>query len=591
MKSIHFRLTAAFISMVGLLLLLLALYNGNLMEKTLMNQLEIRLDREANLVAKSVDWPTLFAHLDRMERQLKDLSGAGEVRITIIAEDGKVLGDSHADYRKMENHLNREEIQMAEEKGYGRSIRLSGTMGERFLYIAIPLKDGDRRIGYLRLAYSLDVIQGMVHQVWLAQGFVFFIGLFSFALLGSRIARKISRPIEKMTEVAKDITKQRYGKTVEVEGEGEIPELARAINYMSISLKEQVAKIREEEERFGDVMRNMVSGVILINEKGRIILANRAVSTMLGIPEDEMVGHLHIEAMKNYALSQLIDQVFDKKEKVRGEINLYYPQERVLDINIAPLFSHEKKLSGAVVVLHDITDIRRLERVRSEFVANASHELKTPVTSIKGFVETLLDGAMEEKETLRSFLTIIYRESERLQRLIQDILDLSKIEQKKLPLELKKFYIYSLIEEIVPTIRKELHKKEITFLNEIPPELAIEADYDRAKQIFINLIQNAVQYTPDHGRIRLSAKKGEEGVTVIVEDTGIGIPAKDISRIFERFYRVDKARSRHSGGTGLGLAIVKHLVESHHGKIWVESEEGKGSRFYVLFPGKSEGTL
>lgn len=590
MKSIRFRLTAGFIFIVSALLILLALYNGRLMEETVMKQLELRLDREANLLVKSVDWPALFDHLDRMQAELKDLSSAGEVRITVIAPDGRVLGDSHSDYRKMDNHAMREEIMMAREAGYGKSIRMSSTVEDRLIYVAVPLNGQKERIGYLRLAYSVGTVQGLVHQVWLTQGTVFLLALLLFSLLGSRIARKISTPIEKMTWVAKDITRQKFGSTVQVEGDGEIAELARAINFMSVSLEKQVKKIREDEERFNDVLRNMVSGVILIHEKGRIILANRAVSAMLGIPEEEMIGHFHIEAMKNYALSQLIDRVFATKEKVRGEINLYYPQERVLDVNIAPLFIQEKKLSGAVVVLHDITDIRRLERVRSEFVANASHELKTPVTSIKGFAETLLDGAMNEKETLRSFLTIIYNESERLQRLIQDILDLSKIEQKKLPLELKKFHIYSLIEEIAPTVRKDMAKKGIAFHNEIPPQLTIEADYDRTKQIFINLIQNAVQYTPDHGSIQLTAEERDEGVTVMVEDTGIGIPAKDITRIFERFYRVDKARSRHSGGTGLGLAIVKHLVESHRGKIWVTSEEGKGSRFYVLFPGKREET-
>ncbi|MBE3553562.1 MAG: PAS domain S-box protein [Thermicanus sp.] len=484
MKSLRFRLTAGSILMIGLLLFALAIYNGRVLEETVMNQLEVRLEKEANLLAKSVDWPALFLRLDTLNSELRRFSSAGEVRITLISPTGEVLGDSHADYKKMGNHANREEILQAKESGLGKSIRWSDTMGKRLIYVAIPLEQGGERIGYLRLAYSVEQIKRVVYQGWIAQGVVFLVALFLFSLLSSRLVRNISRPIEKMSEVARDITKRKFGTTVQVEGAGEIADLSRAINFMSISLEQQVKKISEDEKLFNDVMRNMVSGVILVNEKGRIRLANRAVSIMLGIGEEEMIGHLHIEAIKNFALSQLIDQVFEKKEKVRGEINIYYPEERVLDINIAPLFSDDEKLSGAVLVLHDITDIRRLERVRSEFVANASHELKTPVTSIKGFAETLLDGAMYEEESLKSFLTIIYNESERLQRLIQDILDLSKIEQKKLPLELKKFPIYSLIEEIVPNVRREIEKKGITFRNEIPPHLLIEADFDRTKQLF-----------------------------------------------------------------------------------------------------------
>jgi two-component system phosphate regulon sensor histidine kinase PhoR len=237
-----------------------------------------------------------------------------------------------------------------------------------------------------------------------------------------------------------------------------------------------------------------------------------------------------------------------------------------------------------VAVLHDVTETRRLEQIRSEFVANVSHELKTPVTSVKGFAETLLDGAMYDEATLREFLKIIYDESDRLHRLISDILDLSRIEQHRIPLKMEQLNVVDVVAETVQTMRKRIEKKQLELVLPQKRHVMMEADKDRLRQILLNLVTNAIAYTPDKGRIEISLIERENELDLIVSDTGIGISEKDLPRIFERFYRVDKARSRQSGGTGLGLAIVKHLVESYHGKIRVESEEGKGSTFIVTLP-------
>lgn len=354
---------------------------------------------------------------------------------------------------------------------------------------------------------------------------------------------------------------------------------------MASSLEQQMYEISENQQRLAGVLTNMTSGVIFISEQRRIMLVNPAVEKLLGTAGHEIVGKLHIEAGKSFGLSQYIDRCLDRSEKFRQEVHIYYPQERILDVNFAPYINFKGESRGVVVVLHDITDIRRLEKMRSEFVANVSHELRTPITSIKGFTETLLEGAMQDEETCRNFLQIISDESERLYRMIRDILDLSKIEQKRIPLHLSQVHLQDLISSAVAIMHDQAQRKELTITLPSPkPDIWLMTDKDCLQQIILNLLTNAIAYTPEGGKINVKTEADSENITIQVMDTGIGIPEKELTRIFERFYRVDKARSRDSGGTGLGLAIVKHLVENLHGHISVESKEGRGTTFTVTLP-------
>ncbi|CAM3393241.1 two-component system histidine kinase PnpS [Hydrogenibacillus schlegelii] len=399
-----------------------------------------------------------------------------------------------------------------------------------------------------------------------------------------RVATEVTRPVTQVAEVARLISDEHYGVTVDVRGYGEIAELTAAINAMSRSLALQMKRIRDDEKRFGDILMNMTSGVVLLDARGRVVFVNRAAEGLLHLAHRPTVGRHHVEAFRHFELSELVERVLETKAAARRELQLYFPEERVLDAHLVPLFDDDGRLDALLLVVHDITDIRRLERIRSEFVMNASHELKTPVTSIQGFAETLLDGALESPEAARRFVEIIYNESERLKRLIQDILDLSRIEQRRLPLDFRPVRVKALVDDVLLTVQKEAEKKRIALSADVDPALQIESDYDRLKQIMLNLVVNAIQYTPEDGRAVVRAV--DEGATVVlsVEDNGIGIPRRDLDRIFERFYRVDKARSRHSGGTGLGLSIVRHLVELLGGMIWVESTEGVGSTFFVRLP-------
>jgi two-component system phosphate regulon sensor histidine kinase PhoR len=454
------------------------------------------------------------------------------------------------------------------------------------MYMAIPVLQDDTVTGVVRVALSLENIEKAIRHLRATLTFVLFLALLLTAMIGMRIAKGIAKPIEEMIDVSEKLREKDYEARVRLRPKGELGKLATAINILASSLQEQMEKIQENEQQLSGVLKNMTSGVLLVDKDGNILLSNRAIRNMLGSDQETFTGKPHMEAIKNAGLSRLIDQCLEEQAEIRDEIQLYYPDERILDVHLAPYVGENGKLKGIVAVLHDITDIRRLEKMRSEFIANVSHELKTPITSVKGFTETLLDGAMEDEEALHHFLTIIHKESDRLHRLINDILHLSKIEQHKIALDMEPVNVTEIIEHVADTVRKDVEKKELELMIPGNREIWIEGQKDRIQQVVLNLVSNAIAYTPPGGKIAVSVEEKGEKIELRVQDTGIGISQKDLPRLFERFYRVDKARSRNSGGTGLGLAIVKHLVESHQGEIKVESEEGKGTTFTVVLPKK-----
>lgn len=547
-----------------------------------------QLLQDARLVSKVIDVSDLSSNHPSLQKSVNRFYAENQPRITIIDTSGKVLADSEDDPNKMENHSNRPEFKnvVTQHKKMGESVRFSHTLGFNMMYVAIPIKQNHKIIGVIRSAYTLGTIEQAIVKLWLSLGLAMGISLILSSIIGIKLAKGISRPIEEIIHVARNLSENDYNSRVRLKTSGEIRELSHAINVLAISLKKQMNEIHENQQKLTGVLTNMVSGVMLINPNGRIALVNPAMEQIIGAKASDLTGKLHIEAGKNIGLSQLIARSLSQGIKIHDEVSIYFPKERILDAHFAPLIGVNGDINGVITVLHDITDIRRLEKIRSEFVANVSHELKTPVTSLKGFAETLLDGAMYDEELCRSFLQIIYDESDRLHRLIADILHLSKIEQHQLPLHPEILNIVDIINETVETLQEEVNKKDIEIKLPDSEELYMEAEKDRIRQIILNLVANAITYTPEHGTIEIKVEEIDNKVKMIVKDTGIGIAKKDLPRIFERFYRVDKARSRNSGGTGLGLAIVKHLVESHHGSIEVQSREGKGTQFTITLPKK-----
>ncbi len=337
------------------------------------------------------------------------------------------------------------------------------------------------------------------------------------------------------------------------------------------------------------LIENMGSGLILINMRGDITLINRTCHDIFQENTDLWLNQLYHDVIKHKEVNKIVQTIFITEEKQRKQIHFpVHLEVRHFDVYGAPIMSDKGRLKGIAIVLHDITELKKLEQVRKDFVANVSHELKTPVTSIKGFTETLLDGAMETEQLRGKFLNIIYKESERLQGLIHDLLELSKIEQHYFKLNWQETNLQKIVEDVTVLLKEKAKEKEIILEVNVEGDVTLEGDPERLKQIMINLVNNSIMYTPTSGRIDILLIGMENSVMLQVADTGVGISEKELPRIFERFYRVDRARSRNSGGTGLGLAIVKHLVEAHHGLIDVESQVGKGTTFTVKFNRKQQ---
>lgn len=588
MNKLWLKISFRFLLLLFFVLLAIGFFIGDLMKNTYMDMTRNQLFQDANIVSEFINSKEIRKQSNELQEKVESFYAENQPRITIIDANGDVIADSEDNPAKMENHANRPEFKdiVKRHKKNAESIRFSETLGYNMMYVATPIQNKDQVVGVIRVAFTLQNIDHAIKKLWLSLGLAMGITLILASIIAISLAKGITRPIEDIIQVARRLSEKDYSSRVRAKTNGELEQLSIAINTLAKSLQHQMEEISENQQKLTGVLTNMVSGVMLINPEGRIVLVNPAMEKIIGSTADQLRGKLHIEAGKSFGLSQLIDQSLKKKIKIHDEVQMYYPDQRILDAHLAPYLGANGEIKGIITVLHDITDIRRLEKMRSEFVANVSHELKTPITSLKGFAETLLDGAMYDPEIAKSFLTIIHDESERLHRLITDILHLSKIEQHQLPFHPEPLNVTGVIYETIDTIQEEINKKQLTIKLPNQKPVIIDAEKDRLQQIILNLVANAVTYTPDKGTIEIGIVEKDDQIELTVKDTGIGISKEELPRIFERFYRVDKARSRNSGGTGLGLAIVKHLVESHHGSIQVDSEEGKGTLFTITLPKK-----
>jgi len=391
--------------------------------------------------------------------------------------------------------------------------------------------------------------------------------------------KKIEEIINTLNKVSGGDLEQK----IHIYSRDEMGRLAEAVNATLNSLKNKIIALEKEQGRIQAILGSMIEGVIVVDRNGRIISINPTIERIFDCLKVEVEGKFFLEGLRNNDVAEVINSVLKKGEFISQELVLSWPVQKVFQINASPIFEM-KSVSGCLLVIHDITEIRKLETMRRDFVANVSHELKTPLTSIKGFVETLLSGALEDKENGRHFLEIIRNHTDRLSSLIDDLLDLSHIESKEIKLDLSKFHIKDLLDEVLFAFKSQIKEKGLNVENNIPPDLLLRADKKKIEQVFTNLIDNAIKFNKQNGSISLYSAPQGDSLRITVEDSGIGIPERDLARIFERFYRVDKARSRELGGTGLGLAIVKHIAELHNGSVGVESTEGLGSKFSFTIP-------
>lgn len=585
--NIHYKITFIFTIIVAVILFSIYLYLNSNLQKNTYQRIKENLRKETSFaksyleedVAKSAQSYKLDIIADRFGKAL-------ELRLTIIGLDGTVFGDSELDSDelvKVENHLYRPEVQQAIKYGIGESRRFSTTVKKDMLYIATTYGKEEPQ-GIIRLSIPLSEIEQI--SVRLKKMLVAsLLSAFILAMIISFLASVfISKPVREMLWVAQDIAHGDFSRKILATSNDEIGDLAKAFNYMSEQIKLRLQEVTLSRSRLEAVLLSMFEGVMVVDSKGTILLMNQTLKDLLLIKDDPL-GRRPIEVIRNIEIQEIADCALKRECGVEAcELSILAPEEKILSIHATPVI-RGSKIEGAVLLFHNITELRRLEKVRKDFVANVSHELRTPISSIKGYAETLLEGALEDKENARDFLNIIYSDSDRLAKLIDDLLDLSKIESNRLRMDIKRCSLSPLVNKVVSSLSKQAKDTSIAIKIDIPTDISnILADEARIAQVLLNLIDNAIKYNREKGKVIIAAREKNAFVQVDVSDTGVGISEKDLPRLFERFYRIDKARSRELGGTGLGLSIVKHIVQAHNGEVSVQSVLGQGSTFSFTIP-------
>ncbi|MCM3704765.1 MULTISPECIES: two-component system histidine kinase PnpS [Cytobacillus] len=580
MTTFRTRLLFALLSLILVVLIALGLLLGQLFKSYYLNTFDARLQKETEMAASYIEGNGGIGSIS-IER-INELGDILDVHVTATDSKGRILMDSSITSETTQNRHQEIIFEVLKKKSAHESgWEVAG--GFNLHYYWHPVRVNGEMEGYIFLSTKLAEFQKAYQQIWWILAVSLGLSLFMIILLGSRIMARYTKPIESATQVAIELTKGNYRARTYEDQEDEIGMLSKSINVLARNLQEMVKSQEMQQDRLGALIENMGSGLILIDSRGYINLVNRPYKEVFNVNPSEYLYKLYYEVIEHKGITEVIEEIFMTEQKVKKQLIIPVNIERrYFEVYGVPIIGTNDEWKGILLVFHDITELKKLEQMRKDFVANVSHELKTPVTSIKGFSETLLDGAMENKQTLNEFLNIILKESDRLQSLIQELLDLSKIEKQSFSLSIQQLDLADVLEDVVAIMKGKAAEKEIVLeYKKMDKPVCIEGDVHRLKQVFINIISNAISYTPNQGVVYISS--ADTGSTVLTEirDTGIGIEAREIPRIFERFYRVDKARSRNSGGTGLGLAIVKHLIEAHKGTISVKSEVGKGTAFII----------
>ena len=533
----------------------------------------------------------------QLQETARDLGTRAVARVTLIATDGAILADSAvqgAELAVIEDHKARPEIDQAFSTGQGRDIRSSHTTGERTMYRAVLMKTAQEtsplvlRVGIPMVMLDHELSEVRQH-LFLALGVAFLITL----SLSVWLAHSITKPLSDIASAARQLGSGNQALHIRTTAQGEVGLLASTLNHMVDQLHAKIDELSEDRTQLLAVLTSMVEGVMVLDYRGHVLQVNPALERMFGISRIDARGRPCTELFRHQRLNELVAFILQSPAHHQDEIVLPLTG-RCLQIEASPAGGKGENEACVVLVFHDITELRRLEKIRTDFVANVSHELRTPLTSIKGYVEALLDGAKDDPVASKNFLDIILKQSDRLDLIIEDLLELSKIESGRVSLKEEPLELQALVERTLSMVKPMADKKRHHLVTAIMPLLPpVAGDEDRLAQVLSNLLDNAIKYTPAGGTITVSAawasssRISERPATAIdlsVADTGIGIPEQDRPRVFERFYRVDKARSRELGGTGLGLAIVKHIVEGHGGHVWVEANHPQGSRFVVRLP-------
>ncbi|HEY7462180.1 MAG TPA: ATP-binding protein [Gemmatimonadota bacterium] len=582
------KLFAAFLLLSLVALLPLGLFLYARLRAALESEITLRQRQQLSLLQSSLaaGWPTGEAGPAQIDPLVDSLARGAGGRITVVAPDGRVLGDSELSgpaLLAMENHALRPEIEEALQGGEGVSTRTSQTVQEPFLYRARSLRDAaGRPVGAVRLAFTLAGIQDERRVAARALVAALGLSLLVAAALAAYVSRRLTRPIRRLREAAERLSRGELGHEIRLRTGDEHEELAGAFNRMSSELARQRSEIVAEKEQLQGVLEGMVEGVLVTDRAGRVLQTNAALQQMFGLSRPP-VGRTSLEALRSPSLEEILERAIERRERAGGVVRLSHPAERQLEVEVAPL-GRDGDAHAVVAVFHDVTRLKKLEGVRRDFAANVSHEIRTPVTAIRGYAETLRAAADSPEERAR-FAEIIIRHADRLTDLVDDLLALSTLESEGYSLQLAILSAADLLAAVEEAFRPRAAEKGILLeVGAAAPGMTLRGDRKLLDQVLANLVDNALKYTEPGGRVGVRAAREDGHVAFTVEDTGCGIPAHDLGRVFERFFRVDRARSRKLGGTGLGLAIVKHIVLLHGGDVRVQSRVGEGSSFAVLLP-------
>jgi two-component system phosphate regulon sensor histidine kinase PhoR len=580
-RGIRWRIALPYTFLLIITMAGIGMYVSRLIRQIHLDSLQSSLISQAGLIGESTAAPLQgLVDGENLDALARHWAGLAQARVTIISADGVVLGESQEDREEMENHLTRPEIQAALSSGSGVSIRYSQTAGIDMLYAAVPIRWQGDVIGFSRVALPLDQVENDLGR-FQRNILVFSLVLVGIAIiLGLWIADRTTRPVRQLSETVSEMAEGNLAKRLYSQTQDEIGQLTGAIDSMAQQLNFQITELQSEESKLSAVLEQMTDGVVMVDQTGEVVLVNQKAARLFEVDPAGSRGHSLIQVLKNHQFVNLWKDCLASGEEQSAIVEMYHPRRFVQGI-ASPLGEF---LAGNILLLfQDLTNVRRLETVRRDFISNISHELRTPLASLKALAETLQTGALNDPPAAERFIKQIEVEVDSLNQMTSELLELARIESREIQFSFTSISPCQVMSQGCERLRLQAERAQLTLTLDcdtaLPP---IKADPSRLEQVFVNLVHNAIKFTPPGGSIQVTASSRNDHIQFSIRDTGAGIPANDLPRIFERFYKTDKARS--SGGTGLGLAIAKHLVEAHGGKIWAESWEGQGSVFFFEIP-------
>jgi two-component system phosphate regulon sensor histidine kinase PhoR len=586
-SRMQWRIAASFVVLIALVLIGLGVYLVDYLRAHQLDALEAQLHRQARLVADEAAYRLATQGPASLDPLAKQIGRDSRMRVTLIAADGAVLGDSEHDPATMDNHAVRPEVVEVLRAGQGQSQRYSATLEQDLLYVAVPIYSAGAMVGVARVALPVREIQDAVNRVTIAVAAAFAVAALLAVALATVVARVTTEPIRALTHAVQRFAAGDLDPILPIRGRDEVSMLARTFSEMAATLQRHIHAVEEERERLAAILSHMVDGLVIIDREGTVCLINPAAARMLQVTRGQAEGRSVMAVLRDHELAAVI------RAAMAGDGAAAPPcvielgargQRRTVQALASRIPGPLGDSYQVLLILQDVTELRRAETVRREFVANVSHEFRTPVASMKAVIETLEDGALEDREAARDFLGRLRAEVEGLAQLVEELLELSRIESGQVALRTQPTRLDAVLVAAAERLRPLAERQGVSLAVDPSGELpAVHVDAERIQQVLANLIHNAVKFTPPGGHVTVSAERRGDEVVIAVADTGVGIAPEILPRLFERFYKADRARA--SGGTGLGLAIAKHVVQAHGGRIWAESPgEGRGATFRFTVP-------